>query len=146
MKAIISCISFLLLASGICQAQQTNVNPEARIKELGILLITPTPPIANYVKAVRVGNMVYLSGHGPDKPEGGLVTGKVGSARTAKGCSQVNSYFAAVYTQSRSGRFEQSKTHRKSIGYGKCHPNFRAAPQSNQRLFRFAGTGIWGEW
>src|SRR5438045_9625265 len=71
-----------LLLSFISNAQQTKTDPEARLKELGIQLIKPTPPIANYVKAVRVGNLVYLSGHGPDKPEGGLVTGKVGSDLT----------------------------------------------------------------
>ena len=82
MKVITSSLSFLFLLVGICQAQQTTVDSEARLKELGIQLITPTPPIANYVKAVRVGNMVYLSGHGPDKPAGGLITGKVGSDLT----------------------------------------------------------------
>jgi 6-phosphogluconolactonase (cycloisomerase 2 family)/enamine deaminase RidA (YjgF/YER057c/UK114 family) len=58
------------------------VDPEARIKELGIELITPTAPIANYVKCVQTGNMVYLSGHGPDKPGGGQVIGKVGKDLT----------------------------------------------------------------
>jgi enamine deaminase RidA (YjgF/YER057c/UK114 family) len=61
---------------------QTKTGAEARIKELGIHLITPTAPVANYVKAVRVGNMVYLSGHGPDKPDSGIVIGKVGSDLT----------------------------------------------------------------
>ena len=84
MKAIISCISALLLFTGISHAQQTKTDPEARIKELGIQLITPTPPIANYLKAVRVGNLVYLSGHGPDKPEGGQVTGKLGRDLTVE--------------------------------------------------------------
>jgi enamine deaminase RidA (YjgF/YER057c/UK114 family) len=61
---------------------QTNIDPEARIKELGIKLITPSAPVANYVKCVRVGNMLNLSGHGPDKPEGGFLTGKVGTDLT----------------------------------------------------------------
>src|SRR6185436_12999056 len=65
----------------IC-AQDKKTDPEARIRELGIQLITPSAPVANYVKAVRVGNLVYLSGHGPDKPGGGLVTGKVGTDLT----------------------------------------------------------------
>lgn len=57
-------------------------DPEARLKEFGIQLITPTAPVANYVKVVRVGNMLYLSGHGPDKAGGGFVIGKVGSDLT----------------------------------------------------------------
>lgn len=58
------------------------LDPEARIKELGIEMITPSAPVANYLKCVQTGNMVYLSGHGPDKPGGGLVTGKVGKELT----------------------------------------------------------------
>jgi len=83
MKKIISIFSGLLILS-ITSNAQGKTDPEARIKELGIQLIKPTPPIANYVKAVRVGNMVYLAGHGPDKPEGGVVTGKVGSDLTVE--------------------------------------------------------------
>ena len=82
MKKLISIFTCVLLLSFTVNAQQAKTDPEARIKELGIQLIKPTPPIANYVKAVRVGNLVYLSGHGPDKPEGGVVTGKVGSDLT----------------------------------------------------------------
>ena len=80
MKKLISIFTCILLLSFTVIAQQAD--PESRIKELGIQLIKPVPPIANYVKAVRVGNLVYLSGHGPDKPEGGVVTGKVGSDLT----------------------------------------------------------------
>jgi enamine deaminase RidA (YjgF/YER057c/UK114 family) len=82
-KLILFFFAAVLLYPSISNAQN-NVDPEARIKALGIQLITPTPPIANYVKAVRVGNMVYLSGHGPDKPDGTLVMGKVGSDLTVE--------------------------------------------------------------
>ena len=52
---------------------------EARLKELGIELPVPSKPIANYVGAVRVGNLLFLSGHGPLRPEGKpSITGKVG--------------------------------------------------------------------
>lgn len=71
-----------LIAAHVAQAQQKKMDPESRLKELGITLITPVAPTASYIKAVRVGNMVYLSGHGPDKPEGGQITGKVGSDLT----------------------------------------------------------------
>jgi len=52
---------------------------EERIKTFGINLIKPSAPIANYVKYVQSGNLVFLSGHGPDKPGGGYVTGKLGT-------------------------------------------------------------------
>jgi enamine deaminase RidA (YjgF/YER057c/UK114 family) len=38
---------------------------EARLKELNITLPSPPAPMANYVTSVRVGNLLFLSGHGP---------------------------------------------------------------------------------
>jgi enamine deaminase RidA (YjgF/YER057c/UK114 family) len=51
---------------------------DEKLKELGIELIVPTAPVANYTKATRTGNLVYLSGHGPTKADGKDITGKVG--------------------------------------------------------------------
>jgi enamine deaminase RidA (YjgF/YER057c/UK114 family) len=43
------------------------MSAEARLKQLGITLPTAGRPMAKYKMAVRVGNMIYLSGHGPVK-------------------------------------------------------------------------------
>ena len=52
---------------------------EAKLKELGITLPTAQNPVANYVPAVRTGNLLYLSGVGPAKrPDGSAPKGKVG--------------------------------------------------------------------
>ena len=37
---------------------------------------------ANYVRAVRSGNLVFLAGHGPTTPEGDYMTGKLGQDLT----------------------------------------------------------------
>lgn len=58
--------------------------PEQKLEELGIELIEPTKPVANYVKAVRTGNLVFLSGHGPSKADGTSIKGKVGSDLTTE--------------------------------------------------------------
>lgn len=55
-----------------------------RIKELGITIAAPGRPVANYVGAVRTGNLVFVSGHGPRRPEGGNITGKVGRELTTE--------------------------------------------------------------
>lgn len=55
-----------------------------RLSELGITIGTPGRPVANYVGAVRTGNLVFVSGHGPRRPEGGNVTGKVGRELTTE--------------------------------------------------------------
>ena len=52
---------------------------EATLKDKGITLPPPSTPLANYVGAVRTGNLLYLSGHGPIRTGGTpSVTGKVG--------------------------------------------------------------------
>ena len=51
---------------------------EQRLKELGIELAKPAPPIANFVSAVRTGNLLYLAGKGPGLPGQPMPSGKVG--------------------------------------------------------------------
>jgi enamine deaminase RidA (YjgF/YER057c/UK114 family) len=57
---------------------------EQRIKDLSIELLTPGIPVANYVKAVISGNMLYMAGHGPTREDGSMITGKVGRDLTEK--------------------------------------------------------------
>ena len=71
---IIACV---LLTGSLC-AQDA----ETRLKEKGIVLIPPPSPVANYVDAVRVGNLLYLSGKGPQKADGTYITGKLGKDLT----------------------------------------------------------------
>ena len=76
-----------------CSINSSAQDFEAKIQELGIELPAPGVPVANYVKAVRTGNLVFLAGHGPEKPGGGYVTGKVG-----KDLSVEEGYEAARFT------------------------------------------------
>jgi enamine deaminase RidA (YjgF/YER057c/UK114 family) len=55
---------------------------EAKLQEMGVQLPDPSPPAANYVNAVRTGNLVFLAGKGPRKADGTYVTGKVGAGLT----------------------------------------------------------------
>lgn len=55
---------------------------EQKLKEKNIVLPTPGKPVANYVNAVRVGNLLYLAGKGPTKPDGSNIQGKVGKDLT----------------------------------------------------------------
>jgi enamine deaminase RidA (YjgF/YER057c/UK114 family) len=55
-------------------------SPEERLKELKIELPPPPKPVATYTPAVLVGNLLFVSGHGPaNKPDGSRYQGKVGS-------------------------------------------------------------------
>lgn len=53
--------------------------PEEKLAGMGIELVEPGSPQGLYVPAVTTGKLVFLSGHGPRKPDGTYVTGKVGS-------------------------------------------------------------------
>lgn len=55
------------------------MSADTRIKELGITLPDPPKPGGNYVPGVRVGNLLFLSGHGPSRVDGKpAARGKVG--------------------------------------------------------------------
>jgi enamine deaminase RidA (YjgF/YER057c/UK114 family) len=53
---------------------------DKRLEELGITLPEMRPPVANYVPAVRTGNLLFLSGSIPAaRPDGTEVRGKLGA-------------------------------------------------------------------
>ena len=55
------------------------MSAEARLAELGIELPPVPQPVANFVRTRRVGDVLYVSGHGPVHPDGTRDQGKVGS-------------------------------------------------------------------
>jgi len=63
---------------------------EERLKERNIMLPQPATPLANYVGAVRVGNLMFVSGHGPLRVDGKpSARGKVGRELTVEQGYQV---------------------------------------------------------
>jgi len=63
---------------------------DARLKELGITLPPPATPVANYVGAVRTGNLLFVAGHGPLRQDGKARTlGKLGRDLTTEQGYQV---------------------------------------------------------
>ena len=57
--------------------------PEKRIQELHLTLPEPPKPVAKYKPAVLVGNVLYVSGHGPAKLDpGSPVSGRLGADLT----------------------------------------------------------------
>ncbi len=55
------------------------MSAEDNLKKLGLTLPSMPSPIANYVRFKRVGDLAFLSGQGPRKPDGSNHTGKVGA-------------------------------------------------------------------
>ncbi len=54
------------------------MSAETRVKELGLELPAAPKPLGVYKPVVIAANMAYLSGHGPVKPNKGLMTGRLG--------------------------------------------------------------------
>ncbi len=65
-------------------SDKASERPEDRLATLGLVLPTVPTPIANFVNAARVGDLLFLSGQGPLTAEGTLMTGKVGRTVTAE--------------------------------------------------------------
>ncbi len=51
---------------------------EHRVTELGLDIPPPPEPIATFTSAVRTGNLLFVSGHGPLRDDETFVTGTVG--------------------------------------------------------------------
>ncbi|MDH7499362.1 MAG: RidA family protein [candidate division NC10 bacterium] len=60
------------------------MSAEARLKGLGISLPAAPKPVANYVPAVRVGNLLFVSGHGPYSDGKTILSGKLGKDLTVE--------------------------------------------------------------
>lgn len=85
MGSFTKCIAVLVTLIVLIQpgaSAQTKIDPEKKLKELGITLKKPPVPVANYVPAVQVGKLVFLSGQGPLKDDGQFTKGKVGETIT----------------------------------------------------------------
>jgi enamine deaminase RidA (YjgF/YER057c/UK114 family) len=81
MKTLLSIVCMLVVSS-LAGAQERDV--EKKLKALSIELIAPTTPSASYVKAVRTGNLLFLSGHGPSRADGTSIKGKLGKDMTTE--------------------------------------------------------------
>jgi enamine deaminase RidA (YjgF/YER057c/UK114 family) len=67
--------------------------PEEILESKGIVLPEIPSPVANYVNAVRTGNLLFLSGKGPLQQNGKYITGKLG-----KDLNEQQGYEAAKLT------------------------------------------------
>ncbi|MEO7317428.1 MAG: RidA family protein [Chthoniobacteraceae bacterium] len=67
-----------VLALAPLRAAEHSTSPETKLAALNLSLPATNSPIANYVAAVRTGNLVFLSGHLPFDAERKVIAGKVG--------------------------------------------------------------------
>ncbi len=104
---------------------------EKRLKELGLELPSAAKPMANYVPAVRTGNLVFLSGHGPLEKDR-LITGKLGSDLTVEEGYQAARLVAVGLLGSLKdliGDLERVRRIVKLLGLVNSEPTFLEQPQ-----------------
>ncbi len=105
---------------------------EARLKELGIELAPVTPPVANYVNAVRTGNLLFLSGKGPTEADGTQHTGKVGAdvdTATANQHARLTGLNLLAVMRDELGSLDKVKRVVKLLGMVNATPDFGEQPQ-----------------
>jgi len=77
LSMVFSCKS--IKSSSISSSDLFSYDVEQRIIDMNIQLKSPGPITgANIVRAVRSGDLIFLSGKGPTKPNGNNITGKIG--------------------------------------------------------------------
>jgi len=108
------------------------MSAEARVKVLGLVLPPAPKPVATYVPCVRVGNLLYVSGHGPLRPDRTLVTGRVGAElNEAEGreAARVVGLAMLATLQAQLGTLDRVVRLIKTLGMVNSAPDFLNHPQ-----------------
>jgi enamine deaminase RidA (YjgF/YER057c/UK114 family) len=108
------------------------MSAEATLKAKGITLPPPSTPLANYVGAVRTGNLLYVSGHGPMRDGKAMATGKVGRELTVEqgyqAAREVGLGLLAT-TRAALGSLDRVKRVVKVLGMVNCADDFGDQPK-----------------
>lgn len=99
---------------------------------MGIELFKPGAPVANYVKVVRTGNLLFLAGHGPTRADGTNIIGKVGKDLTIEqGYDAARQAAIALLSTLKTELGDLAKVKRivKVTGWVNCHSDFTDQPK-----------------
>src|SRR5271169_3113246 len=105
---------------------------EARLAELKLELPPAPKPVATYVTAIRHGDLLYVSGHGPYRSDGTLIIGKLGADMdVAAGQAAARQTGLAILATVRAHLGSLDKVARliKSLGMVNATPEFADHPK-----------------
>lgn len=105
---------------------------EARLQQLALELPPAPKPVAVYKSLVIAGNLAYVSGHGPLKPDKTLITGRVGSDLTLEqGKAAARQVGLAILATLRAqlGSLDRVKRVIKVLGMVNSAPDFLEHPK-----------------
>lgn len=108
-------------------------SPETRLKELNVTLPTPPKPVAKYRPTVFVGNLLYVSGHGPaklgdQKPKLGKI-GATLSLDDGKESARLVAINILSTVRNTLGSLDKVKRLVKTLGMVNATPDFLDHPQ-----------------
>ena len=107
-------------------------SPEDRLRELNITLPPSPQPVAVYVPAVRVGDMLFTSGHGPRRTDGTFIQGKVGrdlSIQEGYDAARLVGLNTLATIRSKLGSLDRVVRLVKVLGMVNSDPDFGKQPQ-----------------
>src|SRR3954452_4486795 len=106
--------------------------PEARLTELKLTLPPAPKPVAKYKPAVQVGNVLYVSGHGPLKVDGkNVIVGRVGAELTleqGKEAARLTGLAILSTVKNTLGSLDRVKRLVKTLGMVYSTPDFKDHP------------------
>ena len=105
---------------------------DQRLNELGIVLPPAPEPAGNYVGGVQVGNLLFMSGCGPRKIDGGSITGKVGadiSTEEAYEAARIVGLNMLANIKATVGDLDRVKRVVKVLGMVNAVPEFKQHPK-----------------
>jgi enamine deaminase RidA (YjgF/YER057c/UK114 family) len=108
------------------------MSAERRFADLNLPLPTPPKPQGVYKPVVQVGTMCYVSGHGPLKPDGSLMCGKVGaevSFEQGKEAAKVTGLAILATLKAHLGSLDRVVRLVKSLGMVNAVPDFGRHPE-----------------
>lgn len=106
--------------------------PETRVQELHLTLPPAPKPVAVYKTAVRVGNLLFVSGHGPLNPDGTLHLGKVGKDLTleqGKDAARQTGLAILATLRAHLGSLDKVKRLVKTYGMVNCTDDYKDQPK-----------------
>ncbi len=108
------------------------MHTEQRLKELGIELPPVTGPAANYVNAVRAGDLLFLAGQGPYLPDGTMHTGTVGvdvTVEEAYAHARLTALHLIAVLKAELGDLDRVRRVVKVLGMVNAPPGFTRQPE-----------------
>jgi enamine deaminase RidA (YjgF/YER057c/UK114 family) len=108
------------------------MSAEQKLKQMGIVLPESPKPLANYVRTVRTGNLLFVSGHGPYNDGKTLLVGKLGKEVTIEeGYKTARNVAVNCLASIREnlGSLDKVKRVVKLLGMVNCTEDFREQPK-----------------